>query len=145
MVWRKGQSGNPKGRKSKQGLAKEIRKRNLIGPMVDFAVEVLTTTNGAYTVAQRFEALRWLADRGWGKAAQVVDIEASISISLEDAPDLSKLSDAEIDDLHELLNKASDPDGFNVIDVEPEYVAELAPAPVKAGLSLKQLIASAED
>lgn len=91
--WRPGQSGNPSGANGKQkGLATLVRRstkqgRELVAFMLDVArgapIKMSVTTVGGTvldverraTVADRMEAVRWLADRGWGKAREVIRLE----------------------------------------------------------------------
>lgn len=99
-----GQSGNPGGRP--KGLAKAVR---------DMAVEV-TGTDGAELLAKiawaiagdskektenRLAACRFLAERGWGKPAQFVPIEADDPLELSEAEtaEIAASFDARLDEL----------------------------------------------
>jgi hypothetical protein len=66
------QSGNPGGRP--KGLARRVRE--LVGPdgeaVAAFMYDVMTDPKAR--TADRLEAGRWLADRGFGRADQVVDL-----------------------------------------------------------------------
>lgn len=88
MPWVKGQSGNPKGAPRRSDLlAKLIREQTRNGlDLVEFNLRVLrgeetaevATKTGVVTVgpsiADRHNASRWLADRGWGKAVEHIEI-----------------------------------------------------------------------
>ena len=67
-----GQSGNPGGRP--KGLSRRVRE--LVGDdgheIAEFMFGVLS--NKTERTADRMEAAKWLADRGFGKAALVVDV-----------------------------------------------------------------------
>ena len=68
-----GQSGNPGGRP--RGLARRVRE--LVGDdgelILQFMVDVLGDESAR--TADRLEAAKWLADRGFGKAGQAVEID----------------------------------------------------------------------
>lgn len=88
-----GRSGNPKGSTHRQkGLAALVRRstkqgKELVGFMVDVArgkfIKISVTTLAGTvveverraTVRDRMEAVAWLADRGWGKAKEVIQLE----------------------------------------------------------------------
>jgi uncharacterized protein DUF5681 len=71
-----GQSGNPGGRP--KGLARRVRE--LVGDsgesIVQFMVDVLGDDSAR--TADRLEAAKWLADRGFGKAVQAVEIDVPV-------------------------------------------------------------------
>ena len=68
--FRKGASGNPGGRP--QGFGVYIRKRTKDGETIaDFMLAVMADPNRK--LDQRMEAAAWLADRAFGKPAQVLE------------------------------------------------------------------------
>lgn len=69
--WQKGQSGNPGGRpKDADGLAAYIRDKSKGGKtLADECFRVLAESDDDDT---RLKAVNWLADRAFGKAAQVL-------------------------------------------------------------------------
>ena len=71
-----GQSGNPGGRP--KGLARRVRE--LVGDsgesIVQFMVDVLGDDSAR--TADRLEAAKWLADGGFGKAVQAVEIDVPV-------------------------------------------------------------------
>ena len=77
-----GQSGNPGGRP--KGLARQVRE--LVGGdgeiIAEFMLNVLHDTTA--TIKERMDAGTWLADRGWGKAANHAPIEEGDPLGLED-------------------------------------------------------------
>ena len=91
--WRPGQSGNPSGANRRQkGLATLIRRSTKQGKeLVDFVLDVargkpiktsVLTLAGTVidverrsTIRDRLEAVAWLADRGWGRAKEVIQLE----------------------------------------------------------------------
>jgi hypothetical protein len=115
MPWVKGQSGNalgrPKGR-SQSELARYIRTQTKQGcELVDFALSVLRGTaeirvakaienpDGTRTLQavmvpppmeDRIDARNWLADRGWGKAVETIELIEDASAGPVDtlAPEL---------------------------------------------------------
>ena len=88
-----GQSGNPGGRP--KGLTRRVRE--LVGDDGDaiaaFMYEVMA--DDAARTADRLEAAKWLADRGFGRAVQAVDIDVSqhptINLSLLSTDDVEAL------------------------------------------------------
>jgi hypothetical protein len=91
-----GVSGNPGGRP--KGLARRVRE--LVGSdgheIVEFMFE--TMSNEKVRMADRLEAGKWLADRGFGKA---VDMEVQSG-----GLDLRKVSGADLDALIGILQRA---------------------------------------
>lgn len=75
-----GQSGNPSGRP--KGLGLRIREQTREGEeLIEFALEImrgLTLANQAL----RFDAMMWLADRGWGKPLQITEVNSHVRIKL---------------------------------------------------------------
>jgi hypothetical protein len=81
--------GRPKGF---AGMARQIAEETGDGAeLVAFALGVLRDEDASPD--RRFEALRWLSDRGWGKPAAIVDVSVSTPASLP--PDWSALTPAE--------------------------------------------------
>jgi len=80
--WKPGQSGNPGGRP--KGLARRVRE--LVGgdgeTITHFMLDVLK--NEEAEMRDRMEAAKWLADRGWGKAANHAPIEDADPLGLDE-------------------------------------------------------------
>lgn len=74
--------------------------------MVDFALKVWR--DPMETTQRRDAMLFWLADRGLGKAVNIVEMDMQIGAapSLLDALDMSKLSDAQLKALKDQLRPA---------------------------------------
>ncbi len=63
--WRPGQSGNPLGRP--KGFGALIREKTRSGrELVNFALRVMRGKVEGFSSSHRFEAMKWLPDRGWG-------------------------------------------------------------------------------
>jgi hypothetical protein len=85
----KGQSGNPAGRP--KGIVRAIREQTRDGDdLVAFVVRVFRGEVEGVRLRDRLEAATWLADRGFGKPTQGVELagkdgEALLSITLVQA------------------------------------------------------------
>jgi hypothetical protein len=94
-----GATGNPGGRP--KGLARRVRE--LVGDdgheIAEFMFSIMS--DGAARTADRMEAARWLADRGFGKAIQAVDIEVAQGPWAE----LGKLSREDLETLLAIFRK----------------------------------------
>lgn len=125
MVWAKGQSGNPKGINSGRprgfkGLAKQVRDTVSMEGMVKFAIDTWECETNP--MSMRWSAMEWLADRGWGKAQQIVDLK----VTGESSMDLGHLTDAELASMAETLELAkmrSEGKVIEMIETEPEVIA----------------------
>lgn len=120
--WTKGISGNPTGRTKAQSdaakvLARMIQEKTREGAaLVDFALAVLThndinaSTNMAVhglavvTTRDKIDVLHWLADRGYGKALQVLDIAAEGGVL--PALVLTSKSDEDLDAAERVLRES---------------------------------------
>lgn len=96
--------GRPKGWAA---VAREILKQTNEGKeMVEFALRIWR--DPMETPSRRDAMLHWLADRGLGKAVNIVEMDMQIGVapSLIDALDMSKLSDVQLQALKESLRPA---------------------------------------
>lgn len=112
--FQKGCTPNPSGRpKGFKGMAAYIRKKTRSGEeLADFAIEVFKNEEATYTHAQRWDAMRWLADRGFGKAVQT-QIEISADGEEDNLPDFSDVDPdklQQLDDMIGALLKAGESD-----------------------------------
>lgn len=91
-----GNNGNPGGRP--KGLAKRVRE--LVGndgeTLAEFMLEILN--NPAEKTKERMDAATWLADRGWGKAAQHAPIDDGDPLDLDD---VDRVIEQAVDELAE--------------------------------------------
>lgn len=123
--WRPGVSGNPSGRpKGFAGVARAIMRETSDGEeLVKFALDALRNVHGNRSFAERWDALRWLADRGLGRA--VTKLEASVyaehGLAQASALRLRALTDEQLEALA-LLDQVDD-DALDVIDVPAQLRA----------------------
>ena len=85
IPWKPGQSGNPGGRP--KGLAKAVREAYTADDLVSAMVKLAKGEPVAGLkprMADVTDALKWLADRGWGKAADYKPIEEGDPLELND-------------------------------------------------------------
>ncbi len=100
-------SGRPKGFKS---MAEQIRKKTNNGELlIAFAFKILNgekpqNAHKDPTLEQRIDAMKWLADRGFGKSAQLVHLEIEDNRFPE--IDFSKLSGNELSEFERLIDVA---------------------------------------
>lgn len=89
MAWKKGQSGNAKGRpRTGHSLAEAIRRK--CDPET-FVAELLKIAQTSPSDQTRLRAMEMLMERGWKKPAQVLEVGP--------ATDYDELSDEELDAL----------------------------------------------
>ena len=98
-----GQSGNPGGRP--KGLARRVRE--LVGDDGQLVAGYLVAVviNDAERTRDRLEAARLLADRGWGKPTQTVDVELTPQLPVAFADQLVDLLPEELDLLISLAER----------------------------------------
>ena len=96
--WKKGVSGNPLGRPPKYiSIADAVR--NIVDPveLAEFVYEIWQDEDGTRSDQERWQAMQWLADRGWGKPVESYKIEArrpegpAINIALLSVDELQQL------------------------------------------------------
>lgn len=104
--WRPGQSGNPAGRpRNATLLARAIRDQTGNGDeLVEFALATLR--DASVRRRDRLDALRWLADRGFGAAPLVVEVSSGDE---PPAANYDALDAAELELLVALLDKIEAP------------------------------------
>lgn len=104
-----GYSGNPGGRP--KGLARRVRE--LVGSdgevIANFMLKVMNDETAR--TADRLEAGRWLADRGFGRAVQTFDIDVTPSWSV----DITHLSTSDLKALRDMLGKY-EPNADEMVD-----------------------------
>ena len=97
-----GQSGNPGGRP--KGLARRVRE--LVGEdgeaIVQFLVETMHDSSARRR--DRLEAARLLADRGWGRPAQALEIELELA-NQQPALDVRRLSSEDRETMISILER----------------------------------------
>lgn len=80
MAWKKGQSGNPEGRKVEVGPIKEMARKHTAA-----AITTLVRALKAKGERTRVAAAEVLLDRGWGKATQYIEANVNVIDQLSDA------------------------------------------------------------
>src|SRR5262245_30801464 len=119
--WKPGESGNPSGSSAAVRLAKLVRVETKRGrELVDFMLAVMRgeriTAAGAdrrakgkiANLAQRVSAAEWLADRGYGRARELVEISGDVvSSQAERLAMLRRLSPEDRELIRATLAKAS--------------------------------------
>ena len=76
MAWKKGQSGNPAGRRAEDAQVKELARSHTVA-----AVQALVKALKAKSERTRVAAAEALLDRGWGKPAQEIQHSGGIGVS----------------------------------------------------------------
>ena len=102
--FKKGQTGNPGGRPKKfYAMARYIREQLGNGQeLADFAIEVFRNETHEYKHADRWAAMQWLADRGFGKCVTTnVEIQADSDTLGEFDRDIGKMDPDLLADLDE--------------------------------------------
>jgi hypothetical protein len=135
--WQPGQSGNPLGvNRGVFALAAEIRRatgqgRRLVALYLAVAEGRLIPVPGGRaqlpTLEQRLAAAAWLADRGWGRAKEILELQDDSSSQAQRLALLRRLSGDERAQLRALLAKAlatpdapGPSDSSTQADLEPE-------------------------
>ncbi|MBM2823523.1 MAG: hypothetical protein HW413_2269 [Thermoleophilia bacterium] len=97
-----GVSGNPGGRP--KGLSRRVRE--LVGDDGHAIAEFMFTILSDETecTADRMEAAKWLADRGFGKSVQPMSVDMN-QYSMIDVIDITKISTKDLKALVEILSK----------------------------------------
>lgn len=98
MPFQIGNPGRPQGAKNKapSQFAKYIREQTDEGRrLVDFALAVFDNDSARLekvTLPDRMDAMKYLTDRGWGKAKEIIEFEGDLPVKV----DLSALSTDEL-------------------------------------------------
>jgi hypothetical protein len=122
-----GQSGNPGGRP--KGLARRVR--DLVGDdgyaIAEFMFGVMADQSAR--TSDRIEAAKWLADRGFGRAVQGLEIEMSRTLAL----DLSVFSIEDMEAMLAILDKYDGDVGLRAESGEIEFERGSARTPPARG------------
>ena len=147
--WRPGESGNPLGvNRGVFTLAAEIRRQTGQGQtLVEFYTAMfegrpIPVPGGRAqrpTLEQRHMAAQWLADRGWGKAKEIIELtgEARPMTAEQRLALLRRLSDDERETLRGLLAKAlatPDAPGPSASSAQADLAPADPPADLEAGV-----------
>lgn len=128
-MFQKGQSGNPGGRpKGYAGLARKIKE--FVGEdgdkLVAAAIRIMLNADGRARASDQMQAIQWLADRGFGKAVQPVEMGGGlVHVGLNGGFDLTRLTPDERDNLLGFLERAcglgpgSSPDPLQLPEAGP--------------------------
>lgn len=107
-----GRSGNAGGRPL--GLARKVRE--LVGDngaaIAEFMLRLMLDERER--TRDRLDAARFLADRGWGKALQTLEVDVPANAPVVDPARLAQLSDAELRTLRVLLEKIERTEHFPI-------------------------------
>jgi hypothetical protein len=121
-----GQSGNPGGRP--KGLARRVRE--IVGDdgdeIVRFMYQVMTDPKAR--MADRLEAGSWLANRGFGRSVQPVDLD----VNQPHALDLRDLSTTDLEAMLAIIDKYA-PDVGEIAESGEIPIARPAIEPLKSG------------
>lgn len=104
--FKKGQSGNPGGRP--KGFAARVRELVEPDEIIGFALEI--ARNPGAKDADRISAFNFLADRGWGKAQQFIEMSGEVENPTRGL-NLSALPAERLAELTSILDEAAEATG----------------------------------